>query len=95
MFVQNCEFCQTTLKADSLPEIKQRGKEHLASNHHESFAELFAEKYAGRRCGNECGYTFPDDVSRVANSAFVCPNCDHDHLNPLVTQYVFWRIKRQ
>lgn len=91
MCLQDCPFCPTTIDADTVPEVKERGKEHLRSEHYDEFETRFTEEHSGQRCLDGCGYTYPKSVEEVAG--FDCPECGHDHFEPFATRYLYWQIE--
>lgn len=90
-FAFDCEFCETSVRAESVEAVKDRGTTHLETHHREDLTEPFVGQMAGEQCREGCGYTFPVGVAEVAG--FECPNCDHDHFPSFLKRYLYWRIE--
>lgn len=86
----DCEFCDETLTAEALDELKRAGQSHLEAQHYEHLAVTFADAYGGEPCGDDCGYVFPVDGAEAAG--FDCPNCGYDHFSSFAKRYLYWRI---
>lgn len=91
MCLQDCEFCRSTIEADTAGDVRELGKEHLENNHYEEFSEVFATEFAGESCRDQCGYTFSASVGVVAG--FECPGCGHNHFESFASQYLFWQLE--
>lgn len=90
-FRLDCEFCEETVRASELTELKNRAVSHLEGEHEVRLRAVFSDVFGGEPCRNECGHIFSTDVDEV--SGFDCPECGHDNFDPFVRRYLYWRIE--
>lgn len=92
MYRLDCDFCESTVRAEAVDTIKTEAKTHLETNHPEDVLSDLCETYNEVSCHNDCGHAFS---IRADNGASLnCPRCGFDNLSPLVDQYVYWQIER-
>lgn len=91
MYQINCEFCDTTVEAETVEPVKTQAKAHFRDNHNEDIQTKLGDRYEKVSCHNDCGYVIPIGVEETAG--LDCPECGHDNLTPLLERYMYWRIE--
>lgn len=87
----DCEFCESTVRAEAADRLKTRAKRHLRTEHYESVVDVLGGTDGRVTCVNDCSHVFP--VEREDAAGLDCPACGHDNFSPLVDRYVYWRIR--
>jgi len=88
----DCDFCESTVRAQTVETIKARARTHLKTNHTEDVLDALRETYDEVDCHDDCGRVLSLNAADAASVE--CPRCGFENLSLLVSQYVYWQIER-
>lgn len=87
-YQHRCEFCEHTVEASTIEDVRTDGCEHLETQHYDEFVTHLSES-EGVTCRGGCGGTF----SPATVDGFDCPSCGYDNFPHLSDQHVWWRME--